>query len=351
MSLDALDAYIPKRRKSLDDKLGSAVGWLTGEKYRERVIQNIKNHEQRVTYKQGRYPSIVDEIGTLSGKKIIVVGGGSSVADTLPRIRSRRRVSSQVKIVAANKSHDWLISKGMVPDYGVLSDPRPHVLNYMTPHKDCTYFLAACLDPIVFERFQGYDYKLWVPVNEEDDPPALIEALPSDDGWEHAFVSGGSTIGLRIPPMFSILGANDFEMHGLDSCYQPAETEDDALHLYAYDKPESDYELIDVTAVSRETEAQFRCITNKNMANQMREFPWFLDKAKAFVLNNVQDGLISEKTVEQKVTVAGDGVIPWLAWKAGCHLTPDAMQKKHGNGDVDNRGEFYKQLRTENYAA
>jgi len=76
-----------------------------------------------------------------------------------------------------------------------------------------------------------------------------------------------------------------------------------------------------------------------------------LDKAKAFVLNNVQDGLISEKTVEQKVTVAGDGVIPWLAWKAGCHLTPDAMQKKHGNGDVDNRGEFYKQLRTENYAA
>ena len=112
--------------------------------------------------------------------------------------------------------------------------------------------------------------------------------------------------------------------------------------LYAYDKPESDYEVIDVTAMSRETNEGFRCITNKNMANQMREFPWFIEKSREFTMNNIKDGVAVEQHVDQNITVAGDGVIPWLAWKEGIHVDPIAMLKKYQTGHVDYRGSLYQ---------
>lgn len=350
MGLEVLDKYLPRQDAKLDDKLGYAIGWLSGEQYRERLVENIKAHEQKVTPYQGRYNSVTELIGKLKGKKIIVAGGGTSLQSTLPRIQTKRRVSHRVRIAAVNKTHDWLISKNIVPDFGVLSDPRPHVLNYMTPHPKCTYLLAACLDPTVFERFEGFDYKIWVPINEELDSGYIIDKLPSDDGWEHAFVAGASTVGLRTVPLFTVCGVTEFELHGFDSCYAPTDTQENMDNLYAYDKPESDYEHLDVTAVSRETQEGFRCITNKNMANQMREFPHFLENSRNFTMNNVKDGVALEQRVTQTIKVAGDGVVPWLAWKEGCHTNPQEMEKKYKTGHVDYRGTFYSQQENMSYA-
>lgn len=342
MGLEVLDKYLPKQNVQLDDKLGFAIGWLSGEQYRERLVKNIKAHEQKVNFDRGRYPSITELIGQLKGKKIFVCGGGASIQDTLSRIHTKRRVSHKVRIAAVNKTHDWLISKNIIPDYGILSDPRPHVLDYITPHPKCTYLLAACLDEKVFKKFEGFNYKLWIPINEELDTPYLVDHLPSEDGWEHAFVAGASTVGLRTVPLFTICGVTDYELHGFDSCYKSANCKEDAQMLYAYDKPESDYEVIDVTAMSRETNEGFRCITNKNMANQMREFPWFIEKSREFTMNNIKDGVAVEQHVDQNITVAGDGVIPWLAWKEGIHINPSAMLKKYQTGHVDYRGSLYQ---------
>tara|TARA_R110001592_G_scaffold6393_3_gene34388 strand:+ start:1958 stop:3013 length:1056 start_codon:yes stop_codon:yes gene_type:complete len=350
MGLEVLDKYLPQQNVSLDDKLGYAIGWLSGEQYRERLVENIKAHEQKLTPYSGRYNSITELIGQLKNKKIFVCGGGSSIQNTLPRIQTKRRVSHRVRIAAVNKTHDWLISKGIIPDYGILSDPRPHVLDYMTPHPKCMYLLAACLDPKVFKKFKGFNYKLWVPINEELDSGYLIDHLPVEDGWEHAFVAGASTVGLRTVPLFTVCGVTEFELHGFDSCYQPTQCADDIDNLYAYDKPESDYEHLDVTAVSRETNEGFRCITNKNMANQMREFPWFIERSREFTMNNIKDGVAVEQPVEQNITVAGDGVIPWLAWKEGVHVDPTGMFKKYASGHVDYRGPFYNQQESMTHA-
>jgi hypothetical protein len=67
-------------------------------------------------------------------------------------------------------------------------------------------------------------------------------------------------------------------------------------------------------------------------------------------MNNIQDGVAVEQPVEQNIMVAGDGVIPWLAWKENIHVDPEAMSEKYLSGHVDYRGPFYNQQESMTHA-
>lgn len=270
-------------------------------------------------------PNIVRLRNKFRGHKLIICGGGASIQDTLGRIRSAKKLSRKVCIAAVNKTHDWLIERGIVPDFGILCDPRYHVVDYMTPHPKTLYLLGMTLQPGVVEKFQaaGSSYAMWLPQTNPGDREFMIERFPPTKGYSHAFITGSSTIGLRSIPLGTVLGFEDFELHGFDSCFASADGFDKIQKLYAYAKPESTQEMRDINIEDPQDGTSFRCVSNNNMTNQADEFYSVLKKAETFTI----DG----KRHRQSITVTGDGVIPWIAYKCGRHLDMDGMRRKYGN--------------------
>lgn len=283
------------------------------------------------------YPSVAKFEGLWAGRKLVIVGGGYSLKKSFARVRQMKKLSKKVCIASVNKSHDWLIKRGIIPDFGVLVDPRKHVINYMTPHKDVMYLLGLSLDDAVFEKFEkaGAGMAVWVPLSDDQDKPFILKHYPPERGFAHAFISGLSTVGFRTVSLGSVLGFTDFELHGFDSCYAPFATNAQMVEaygaargksppkiegLYAYDKPESDYEMHDFTFEAHDG-ATFRFFANNNMAIQARQYAEYLQKPNLYY----RDGA----PVVQRVKLAGDGVIPWMAYKAGMHADMAGMDRKY----------------------
>ena len=56
---------------------------------------------------------------------ICIVGGGPSLADEVGALR--RLIKRGAKVMAVNKSHDWLLKRGLPCDYAALLDPKEWV--------------------------------------------------------------------------------------------------------------------------------------------------------------------------------------------------------------------------------
>lgn len=143
--------------------------------------------------------------------KLIVAGGGPSLSETLPDIRRQARVSKNTKVAAVNRTHDWLLKKGLKPDLGILIDPKPWVANYMTPTAGVKYCLGAKVDAATWQRFAGHpDVYHWHPLELAEERDVVMT------GQDWMVVPGQSTVGLRAVPFGYVLGFRKFELHGLD---------------------------------------------------------------------------------------------------------------------------------------
>jgi hypothetical protein len=142
--------------------------------------------------------------------KLIIAGGGPSLAETLPDIRRQTRVSKTTKIAAVNRTHDWLLKKGCKPDFGILIDPKPWVANYMTPTAGVKYCIGAKVDVATWQRFAGHpEVYHWHPLELAGEKDVV-------QGNDWMMVPGQSTVGLRSVPFGYALGFRKFELHGLD---------------------------------------------------------------------------------------------------------------------------------------
>lgn len=316
-------------RVPLDDTMSDAIGVGAGAP--------LWRHYARSPY--FKFPSVAHLANSYLGQKLVIVGGGMSARRTVAKYRTMSKATRGVCIAAPNKSHDWLVKQGIIPDFGVLVDPRPHVVGYIRPRKDVLYLLGLSLADEVFEKFlkAGAAFATWIGVNHPDDEKTVVGLYPPEKGYAHAFVTGLSTVGFRMVTMGSLLGFTDFELHGFDSCYAPFRTNAElaaAYHkancitdqepiagLYAYAKPESEYEMRDTT-FEAEDGSTFRFMGNNNMTVQARNYADFLIRPNRWKVDGVY--------LRQDVKVAGDGIIPWMAYKAGRHLDMTAMERKYG---------------------
>lgn len=155
-------------------------------------------------------PSAARLANTYRGK-LIIAGGGPSLAETLPDIRRQTRVSKTTKVAAVNRTHDWLLKKGFKPDFGILIDPKPWVANYMTPTAGVKYCLGAKVDTATWQRFAKHpEVYHWHPLELAEERDAVIQ------GHDFMVVPGQSTVGLRSIPFGYALGFRKFELHGMD---------------------------------------------------------------------------------------------------------------------------------------
>jgi uncharacterized Rossmann fold enzyme len=155
-------------------------------------------------------PSLCRHDGTM-----IVVGSGPSVADHVGEIRKAQ--ASGMPVMAIKGAHDWLISRGIVPDLTVIMDSQDKIIECVREKNPATcYLLASKVSPAVFDWLsdkQVIVWHAWMGKGEE----ALFPK------GEH-MIGGGSTSGLRGISLAYLMGFNRVVLFGFDSCMKDKRT-------------------------------------------------------------------------------------------------------------------------------
>jgi len=216
---------------------------------------------------------------------MLIVGGGPSLQDTLVKLRFHQQRGG--KLFALNGTHDWLIERGIVPDFHVLLDSRPdNVCFVQKPHKHVKYLVGAQCHPCMFEALEGYDVRLWI-----SDADGVAELVKGREDKPIVLIGGGATVGMKAMFMGYVLGYRKFHFFGFDSSYRDEQN-------HAYPQP--------LNANERRMEIQagdrtFTCA------------PWMAKQAMEFQRQ-------ARKLLELgcRLTVHGDGLIPHIMeiWNA-----------------------------------
>ena len=212
--------------------------------------------------------------------RALIVGGGPSLKETLPKIRQLHDRGHT--IFAVNGVHDWLIERGITPEFHVILDAKPENVKFVeNPSKKVCYLIAAQCHPSVFEALKGFEvvqWVAWIPGGEEiaDEHPNLPINL----------IGGGNTVGVKTMCLAHIMGFRRQDLFGFDSSYRGDEN-------HAYKQPMNDgEEVISLMTAGK----KFKCA--KWMARQVVDFQEF---HKRLTMGGSQ------------IRVHGDGLLPWVA--------------------------------------
>ena len=214
----------------------------------------------------------IGEIGDPIEQPLVVVASGPSVAGQLEQIRGFQKVG--MPILAIKDAHDWLIERGIIPDYGFAIDPQPHRFNCFTrKHPDVHYVIASQCNVTMFEHLKEHRVSIWHPYFQDGQQRPANKLL----------IAGGSTSGLRALNVFYVLGYRRFLLFGYDSCMSG-----DVLRVDGSGKKPHD----SIVEIRLDPDGEvFRC--NMSMALQAQQFEdqFYLLPGAEFVIYG--GGLIS----------------------------------------------------------
>ena len=150
------------------------------------------------------------------GRHAIVACYGPSLADTLDELRARKEETGG-DIISVSGAHDFLIENGIIPDYHLECDPRPHKAdNIKVGHPDVEYLLASVCNPVLFDKLDGHKVTLW-HVSTPEHAVKIVDDLGESN---EALISGGGSVGLRSIPLFYTLGYRDFSIFAMDCSFK-----------------------------------------------------------------------------------------------------------------------------------
>ncbi len=210
----------------------------------------------------------------------LIVGGGPSLAPTLPELHFHKKRGGI--IFALNATHDYLIERGIVPDFHVMLDARAENAQFVAnPHKGVTYLIAAQCHPDVFDAIQGYDVITWVSCMDEHEQELFGR-------FKHKpvmTIGGGATVGLKTMNLAYLSGFRKHHYFGFDSSYDNGKN-------HAYPQPLNDKESrMEVLAAGK----TFTCA------------PWMAKQAVEF-----QKQMRQLTGLGVEINVHGYGLIPWI---------------------------------------
>jgi hypothetical protein len=184
-------------------------------------------------------PNLKQEPGT--DKIMVMVCGGPTAKQHLEEIRAKSEDDKYV-IVCSNKTHDWLIENGIVPDIFFMIDPKKSkIKDVQHPHKDVRYIIGAQCNPGVFGALEGYKLErviTYCNLKENDEDGLydihIINAFIGSKNYTP--LDGGTMAGLRAMTLGNILGFYTVEFYGFDSCFFDYDPESGEPIYYSYDK-------------------------------------------------------------------------------------------------------------------
>jgi hypothetical protein len=171
------------------------------------VLSNEQRHEQMA---QAKGPMLKKKTH-FNSKWASIVCYGPSLADTWQQITR--------PIVTVSGAHDFLVERGVVPDFHVDCDPREHKARMLKqPQKATTYLMATVCHPSWWEVLKGHNVRLWHLINGNDLETVAWVAANHPEGMT-SMISGGSTVGMRAMEVMAALGYRRFKFHGMDCSY------------------------------------------------------------------------------------------------------------------------------------
>jgi hypothetical protein len=147
--------------------------------------------------------------GAIRTEPIACVSYGPSLAQTWEQIKDFDYV------MTCSGAHKFLVERGIIPNWHVEVDPRPHKVELIGPPQlSTTYLIASTCHAAVFDHLEGYTVKLWHVFDGSDDG---IRLLPPEE-WA---ITGGSSVGLRTMTLARFLGFTNLHVFGMDGCEGP----------------------------------------------------------------------------------------------------------------------------------
>lgn len=148
-------------------------------------------------------------------RRAIVACYGPSLGRTAEDLEAERKATGAA-VISVSGAHDFLLSRGIIPDYHVECDPRPHKAdNIESPHDGIVYLIGSAVHPCLLDKLEGADVRLW-HVSTPEHMCRLIDELGESS---NTTISGGGSVGLRSVPLLYNMGYRDFSIYGMDCSF------------------------------------------------------------------------------------------------------------------------------------
>lgn len=285
------------------------VGSIGGRLMDWKLLENLESARSR------DWPFV--RINEFKNGTVVICGSGPSIGKVENIKRIRKLQKSGAKVHAINRCHDFLCSKGIVPDSASLLDPIPHVATYIKPRKNVDYFVGFQCHPDTFDVFDrpSINHFIWFCRTTD-----ILDSQLTPKELAYAVPSRTSTNGLRSVMLNYMRGFRSFHLFGFDSSYetiidangveQIALGSDGKGKLHAHAKPETIHDVKTTKVLERSGDGE-RVIYEKDyfansaMLAQATEFQDLIDDIRGGIQANLMDDI--------KLYVHGDGLIPDIA--------------------------------------
>ncbi len=154
-----------------------------------------------------------DFLGKKSGA-VAIVGSGPSLKTNWQELRNFKG-----DIIACNAACQFLLEKGITPQFMFCFDADPLVLEFFTPHKEITYLLASRVVPEAFEILKGCRIVLWHAAGDEH-----VQEILEKHQRNEPMVLGGSAAVTRALILAMPMGYKDIHIYGGDSSFAKGDT-------------------------------------------------------------------------------------------------------------------------------
>lgn len=169
--------------------------------------------------------------------RVCIVGFGPSLHQTWKSILIEKRAFG-AKVVSVSGAHDFLISRGIIPDYHIEVDPREHKCVFThDAHPDVNYWIASCCHPALIDNLleKGAKLALWHLYNSDNDIKIIA---PGGIDPDSLLICGGSGVGARAVHLMFGQGYRTFSLYGMDCSFAAEDGSQHAGEHSGKKKPE-----------------------------------------------------------------------------------------------------------------
>ncbi len=263
-----LDGWVPRVWK---------IGGMT-----QAQLENVCNTENKIIDRNIRHAMTVyapwfDFDHSRHDGQACIVGGSPSLATQIEQLKWRKAQGHT--IFSMNGSMEYLIDRGITPDYHVMLDAREANAEFVrNAPSGIKYLIASQCDKSVFDALVGRDVTIFH--NSTQDAEKI---LSGEKAKAVHLLGGGTTVGMKAMLLAELMGFSAIHLYGMDSCYS-----DGGHHAYAQGMNDGE-RVVDVLYGNRD----FKC--SGWMASQAQDFLDFCVRS-----------LVT-------ITVAGDGLLAHIA--------------------------------------
>lgn len=190
-------------RRTTEWQMGAVYGAMRPPERRAQILHNITTHKPRVKVPQPE-----------NNVPVIMVCYGPSIHETWRGAVNEAKYLGGV-IVSNSGAHDFLIKKGVIPNYHVEIDPREERAQFSDePHKDVEYLIASTCSPKLTEKLASYNMKLF-HLNSGQESEVIYEHEP-----DAVMTDGGACVSLRAMSLLYQMGHRYFSIYGFDCSFK-----------------------------------------------------------------------------------------------------------------------------------